>query len=100
MLFSSPTLAGPFPNPFEIKNICEILLAEAQVASLYDLDKSPIRQNFLKQRKRSKKMKKMTLLITALLFGVSSVVAAAEVEDYSSTIDVFRVSPVVIKFLQ
>ena len=45
-------------------------------------------------------MKKMTLLITALLFGVSSVVAAAEVEDYSSTIDVFRVSPVVIKFLQ
>lgn len=43
-------------------------------------------------------MKKITLFITALLFGVSTVVAAAEMEDYSNTIDVFRDSPVVVKF--
>jgi hypothetical protein len=46
-------------------------------------------------------MKKMSLaLIIALIFGFSAVVAAAEVEDYSSTINVFKESPAVAKFFK
>jgi lipid-binding SYLF domain-containing protein len=46
-------------------------------------------------------MKKMTLiLIVALMVGVSTVAVAAEVEDYSSTINVFKDSPAVMKFFE
>jgi len=46
-------------------------------------------------------MKKMPLiLVIALIFGVSAVAAAAEVEDYSSTINVFKDSPAVAKFFE
>ena len=38
------------------------------------------------------------ILIAALMFGVSTVAVAAEVEDYSSTINVFKDSPAVKKF--
>ncbi|MBI5582158.1 MAG: lipid-binding SYLF domain-containing protein [Deltaproteobacteria bacterium] len=44
-------------------------------------------------------MKKIQLLLlVAILFGVSTVAIAAEIEDYSSTINVFRESPAVMKF--
>ena len=46
-------------------------------------------------------MKKMSLvLIIALMFVVSAVAFAAEVEDYSSTINVFKESPAVAKFFK
>jgi lipid-binding SYLF domain-containing protein len=46
-------------------------------------------------------MKKMSLiLIVALILGVSAVAVAAEVEDYSSTINVYQESPVVAKFFK
>ena len=46
-------------------------------------------------------MKKMSLiLIIALMFGVSTVAVAAEVEDYSSTIKAFKDSPAVAKFFK
>jgi lipid-binding SYLF domain-containing protein len=46
-------------------------------------------------------MKKMTLIFfMTLLFGGSTVAVAAEVEDYSSTINVFRDSAVVTKFFK
>jgi len=46
-------------------------------------------------------MKKMSLiLIITLMFGVSTVAVAAEVEDYSSTIKVFKDSPTVAKFFK
>ncbi|MGA9535680.1 MAG: lipid-binding SYLF domain-containing protein [Desulfobacterales bacterium] len=46
-------------------------------------------------------MKKMALiLIAALMFGGSTVALAAEVEDYSSTINVFKDSPAVNKFFK
>jgi lipid-binding SYLF domain-containing protein len=38
------------------------------------------------------------ILIAALIFGISTVAPAAEAEDYSSTIRIFRESPVVQKF--
>lgn len=41
---------------------------------------------------------KPLILTIALIFGVSAVAVAAETEDYSSTINVFRESPVVEKF--
>jgi lipid-binding SYLF domain-containing protein len=45
------------------------------------------------------KMKKYWLVvIIALIMGASSLAAAAEVEDYSSTINVFKESPAVAKF--
>ncbi len=44
-------------------------------------------------------MKKAAVLICfVLLFGISSMVTAAEVEDYSKTINVFKESPAVAKF--
>jgi lipid-binding SYLF domain-containing protein len=50
---------------------------------------------------RSKKMKRMPLtLIAALILGASTVAVAAEVKDYSSTIDVYRESPVVAEFFK
>jgi lipid-binding SYLF domain-containing protein len=46
-------------------------------------------------------MKKMALiLIIALMFGVSTVSVAAEVEDYSSTINMFKESQAVAKFFK
>ena len=46
-------------------------------------------------------MKKMSLiLIIAIMFGASTVAAAAEAEDYSSTINVFKESPAVAKFFK
>jgi hypothetical protein len=46
-------------------------------------------------------MKKMALiLIIALMFGVSTVAVAAEAEDYSSTINMFKESPAVAKFFK
>lgn len=52
-------------------------------------------------KERAIKMKKiqMIFIITAL-FGLATVSFAAEVEDYSSTINVFRESPVVEKFFK
>lgn len=38
------------------------------------------------------------VLIAALIFGIPAVAGAAEVEDYSSTIKIFRDSPAVAKF--
>ena len=50
---------------------------------------------------RSKKMKKMALILTiAMIFGVSTVAVAVEVEDYSSTINLFKESPAVAKFFK
>lgn len=44
-------------------------------------------------------MKKiLVLFIVALIFGLLTIAVATEVEDYSSTINVFRDSPVVAKF--
>ena len=44
-------------------------------------------------------MKKIWLVvIVALVFGASFVAVAAEVEDYSSTINVFKDSPALAKF--
>lgn len=43
-------------------------------------------------------MKKRTVVLIAFLLGFSTVCAAAEVEDYSSTISVFKSSPAVAKF--
>ena len=46
-------------------------------------------------------MKKMvSVLFIVLIFGVSAVAVAAEPQDYSSTINVFRESPVVAKFFE
>jgi lipid-binding SYLF domain-containing protein len=46
-------------------------------------------------------MKKITVILTvALLLGVAMVAVAAEAEDYSKTINVFRDSSVVAKFFQ
>jgi lipid-binding SYLF domain-containing protein len=46
-------------------------------------------------------MKSMALIfIIALMFGVSTFAVAAEVEDYSSTINVFKQSPAVDKFFK
>jgi hypothetical protein len=46
-------------------------------------------------------MKKMSLiLIIALIFGLSAMAFAAVVEDYSSTINVFKDSPAVAKIFQ
>jgi lipid-binding SYLF domain-containing protein len=46
-------------------------------------------------------MKKLSfLLIVALIFGIANVSIAANAEDYSSTINVFRDSPVVAKFFK
>ncbi len=46
-------------------------------------------------------MKKMSLvLLTLLICGVTSVAVAANVEDYSSTINVFKDSPAVQKFFK
>lgn len=46
-------------------------------------------------------MKKLSfLLIVALIFGIANVSIAANTEDYSSTITVFRDSPVVAKFFK
>jgi len=46
-------------------------------------------------------MKKMSLiLIIALIFGLSAMAFAAVVEDYSSTINVFKDSPAVAKFFK
>lgn len=46
-------------------------------------------------------MKKIGLaLIIAVVLGASSVFAAAEVEDYSGTINVFKDSPAVAKFFE
>jgi lipid-binding SYLF domain-containing protein len=46
-------------------------------------------------------MKKMSLfLIIAIMFGASTVAAAPEAEDYSSTINVFKESPAVAKFFK
>ena len=48
---------------------------------------------------RSHKMKKIQLLLLVTIWlGVATVAIAAEVEDYSSTINVFRESPAVTKF--
>lgn len=44
-------------------------------------------------------MKRLSMLLSlALLFGISTAAFAAGVEDYSSTIKVFRDSPAVMKF--
>lgn len=44
-------------------------------------------------------MKKLPyFLIFSLVFGLSATAVAAEVEDYSSTIKVYRDSPVAMKF--
>ena len=46
-------------------------------------------------------MKKMTLtMVFAIIFSFSIAAAAAEVEDYSSTINVFKESPAVAKFFK
>ena len=46
-------------------------------------------------------MKKTSLaLLLALIFGMAAVCAAAEIEDYSSTINVFKDSPAVAKFFE
>ncbi len=46
-------------------------------------------------------MKKVSvILIVAFVFSVSAVAVAAEVEDYSSTINVFKDSPAVMKFFK
>jgi lipid-binding SYLF domain-containing protein len=46
-------------------------------------------------------MKKTLLIVmTAVIFGVASVAVAAEVKDYSSTINVFKDSPAVAKFFK
>ena len=46
-------------------------------------------------------MKKVSLIIiVALICGVSAVAVAADVEDYSSTINVFKQSPAVEKFFK
>ena len=39
-----------------------------------------------------------SLLITAFILGISTIAAATQVEDYSSTINIFRGSPAVVKF--
>lgn len=44
--------------------------------------------------------KRALILIAAVMFGVSTVAVAAEVEDYSSTINVFKDSPEVKKFFK
>jgi lipid-binding SYLF domain-containing protein len=55
----------------------------------------------MKSIERSKEMKKMTLtMVFAIIFSFSIAAAAAEVEDYSSTIDVFKESPAVAKFFK
>jgi len=41
-----------------------------------------------------------SVLIIALVFGMSSVAFGAEIKDYSSTIDVFKDSPAVAKFFE
>jgi lipid-binding SYLF domain-containing protein len=57
--------------------------------------------NPVTSNERSVKMKKMSLiLIIVLIFGLSAVTVAAEFEDYSGTINVFRDSPVVAKFFE
>ena len=46
-------------------------------------------------------MKKVSvILIVAFVFGMSALAVAAEVEDYSSTINVFKDSPAVMKFFK
>jgi lipid-binding SYLF domain-containing protein len=46
-------------------------------------------------------MKNMGLiLVVALMLGVSAVAVAAEVEDYSSTVKMFKESPAVVKFFK
>jgi lipid-binding SYLF domain-containing protein len=55
----------------------------------------------MKSIERSREMKKMTLtMVFAIIFSFSIAAAAAEVEDYSSTINVFRESPAVAKFFK
>jgi lipid-binding SYLF domain-containing protein len=52
-------------------------------------------------KERAINMKKIQLIfIITALFGLATVSFTAEVEDYSSTINVFRDSPVVEKFLK
>jgi lipid-binding SYLF domain-containing protein len=45
-------------------------------------------------------MKRTAVFLVALVFGVSAVCVAAEVEDYSGTINVFKESPAVAKFFE
>jgi lipid-binding SYLF domain-containing protein len=46
-------------------------------------------------------MKKLSVLsIIACIFGISTIAVAATVRDYSSTIDVFRRSPVVARYFE
>lgn len=46
-------------------------------------------------------MKKLPyFLVISVVFGLSATVVAAEVEDNSSTIEVFRDSPVVMTFFE
>jgi hypothetical protein len=55
----------------------------------------------MKSIERSREMKKMTLtMVFAIIFSFSIAAAAAEVEDYSSTINVFKESPAVAKFFK
>jgi lipid-binding SYLF domain-containing protein len=55
----------------------------------------------MKSIERSREMKKMTLTMAfTIIFSLSIAAAAAEVEDYSSTINVFKESPAVAKFFK
>lgn len=45
-------------------------------------------------------MKKMALIFLATVFAVSAVCVAEEVEDYSTTINIFKDSPVVAEFFK
>ncbi len=46
-------------------------------------------------------MKKLSVVsFIAIIFGISTLAVAAEVKDYSRTIDVFRSSPVVARYLE